>query len=181
MTYTFDHVDVKEELVKALKTELPKFGFSTVKVIKADPQTHTEIPCIGINRVDDSETSQSLADVAGSHFDKDTNTQYRTFGTYFQESMEIRVWHTNADERDKLYRHMKAILLANRLPLVEKGLLNITLRGGKDEQDSTMQQAPMVLYWSTITLSFLNPLDVTFEEIVAPISAINVTTTGGNP
>jgi len=180
-TFSFEHVDIKSELLEAFKVELPKFGFAKVKVIKADPQSASELPCIGINRVDDSESSQSMGDFAGSQYDTTTNKNYTVRGTYFQESVEVRVWHTNADERDKLYRHVKAILLANRLPLVEKGLLNITLRGGRDEQDSSMQQAPMVLYWSTITMSYLNPLDVTFEEVVAPISAIisNVTT-GGN-
>lgn len=180
--FSFEHVDIKEELMNAFKEDLPKFGFGSVRVIKADPQTATEIPCIGINRVDDNESSQSIADMAGTHYDTETEKYYKTFGTYFQESVEVRVWHTNADERDKLYRHVKAILLANRLPMVEKGLLNITLRGGRDEQDSSMQQAPMVLYWSTLTMSYLNPLDVTFEEVVAPISAITSNfQAGGTP
>ncbi len=179
--FTFEHVDVKQELVDELKARLPGFGFGNVKVIKADPQSASELPCIGINRVDDNETEQSIADAVDVRYDKDTQTYYQVFGTYFSESVEVRVWHTNADERDKLYRHVKAVLLALRLPLVEKGLLNISLRTGRDEQDSSMAQAPMVLYWSTITMSYLNPLNVTFEEIVQPISAITPNmTTGGS-
>lgn len=182
MTYTFDHVDTKSELVTRLRDELPKFGFGSVKVLKSDPAAPSEIPCIGINRLDDSETSQSIADVAGSYYDEETKTYYKTFGTYFQESLEIRIWHTNADERDRLYRHLKAILLAIRLSLVEKGLQNLTLRTGRDEQEVTGQNAPFAIYWSTINLSALNPLDVTFEEVIEPISAVVVTgslTTGG--
>lgn len=182
-SYTFETVDIKEELSIAFKKELPKFGFSEVKVLKADPQQQAEIPCIGINRVEDGESNQSISDHVGDHYDKESQKYYKTVGTYFQESVEVRIWHKNADERDKLYRHVKAILLANRLPLVDKGLLNITLRGGRDEQDSSMQQATIVLYWASITMSFLNPLDVTFEEVISPISGIDVNqtfTTGGD-
>jgi hypothetical protein len=172
MNFTFKHVDVKAVLVENLEVELPKFGFSKVKVVKADPQSAVDIPCIGINRADDSESDQSIADASGTHFDAETKTHYRFYGTFFQESIEIRAWHTNADERDKLYQHMKAILFAMRPQLVEMGLLNLTLRGGRDEQDSSMAQAPMVLYWAPITMNFLNPMDVTFEEVAEPITAI---------
>lgn len=176
MTFTFEHVDVKSELVEALKGALPKFNFERVKVLKADPQGAAELPCVGINRVDDSESEQSISDHADTRYDKDTQTYYTVFGTYFSESVEVRVWHTNADERDRLYRHVKAVLFAERTNLVEKGLLNISLRSGRDEQDSSMQQAPMVLYWATITMSYLNPLDVTFQEVVPAITAVPVTT-----
>lgn len=172
--FTFEHVDVKTELVEALKNTLPKFNFNGVKVLKADPQGAAELPCIGINRIDDSESEPSISDAVETRYDKDTGTYYQVFGSFFSESVELRVWHTNADERDRLYRHTKAVLLAMRLPLVEKGLLNLTLRSGRDEQDSSMQQAPMVLYWSTITMSYLNPLDVTFAEVAQPITGIPV-------
>lgn len=179
MTYTFEHVDTKNELVTRLQQELPKFGFQGVKVLKSDPAAPSEIPCIGINRLDDSETSASISDVAGDYFDADTKTYYKTFGTYYQESYELRIWHTNADERDRLYRHMKAILLAIRLPLVELGLRNITVRTGRDEQDTSGQSASFPIYWATMTLNALNPLDVTFEETAEPITAIPVNEYGG--
>lgn len=173
--FTFEHVDVKTKIVTELRNQLPKYEFQNVKVIKADPQSATEIPCIGVNRVDDNEAEQSIADASGNAYDPSTKTYRQFFGTFFQESIEIRVWHTNADERDKLYRVVKASLVALRLKLVEDGLLNLTLRSGRDEQDSSMAQAPMVLYWSTITMSYLNPMDVTFTDEVEPISAINET------
>lgn len=159
--YTYDYVNVKSELVQTLKTELPKFGFAKVKVIPSDPQTQAEIPCVGINRVDDSETEQSIGDVSGGvEYDETTKVARSYRGTFFSEGVEIRVWHTNADERDKLYHAVKGILFAVRLDLVEKGLLNLSLRGGMDEQDSSMQNAPQVIYWSTITMTYLNPLEV---------------------
>lgn len=173
MSFTFETVDVKTELVEYLQRELPKFGFPNVKVLKADPQSASEMPCVGINRIDDSENGNSIADAVEVRYDRKTEKYYQVFGSYFQESIEVRVWHTNADERDKLYRHMKAILYASRQVLVAKGLINLTLRSGKDEQDSSMAQAPMVLYWAPITLSYQNPLNITFEEIVEPITAVN--------
>lgn len=173
--FTFEYVDVKQALVDALKDQLPKMGYPTVKVIKSDPATASEIPCIGINRVDDSEDQQSIANAEGNYYDKDTQTYYETFGSYFSESMELRIWHTNADERDNLYAAMKAILLAQRLPLVQQGLLNISLRGGRDEQEVSGDQAPIAIYWSTITMSFLNPLDVTFTQTASAITAVPVT------
>lgn len=175
MSFTFETVDVKTEIHNHLKTELPKFGFDKVKVIKADPQGASELPCIGINRTDDSENGSSIADVVDVRYNADTKKYYEVFGSYFQESVEVRVWHTNADERDRLYRHVKAILFASRKDLSEKGLINLTLRSGRDEQDSSMQQAPVVLYWAPITMSYQNPLNVEFNEIIEPITAIPVT------
>lgn len=172
MEFTFATVDVKAELVTILKAELPKKGFKDVKVVKGDPATHAELPCVGINRIDDSETNQSLADASGTAYDKDTQT-YTTFqGTFFSEAMELRVWHTNADSRSTLYVALKAILFAFRRELVGKGLLQVELRSGRDEQDTTMKEAPLPIYWSTITMTYLNPLDVEITETVAPISAV---------
>lgn len=177
MSFTFETVDVKDEIVKRLKLELPSFGYTgklTVKVLKADPQSPAELPCIGVNRTDDSESEQSITDSEGTAYNQDTQQLETFYGTFFSEALEIRVWHTNADERDKLYQVVRATLFAVRKDLVEKGLLNITLRGGRDEQDSTMAQAPMILYWSTITMTYLNPLDVSFMDTVEPIAGIEI-------
>jgi len=170
MDFTFATVDVKTELVNLLKQELPKKGYGNVKVLKADPANPAEVPCVGINRVSDDEDSQTLADEQGTAYDKATKTYTIFRGTFFSEALEVRIWHTNADERGDLYQVVKAILFAFRIPLVEKGLLNVSLRGGRDEQDTTMQHAPTPIYWSTITMTYLNPLNVEIVEVVEPIS-----------
>ena len=172
MEMSFQSVDVKDEIHKLLKKELPKFGFDRVKVVKADPHTHTEIPCVAINRLDDSEGTDTIGDHVDTHYDPATQKHYQVYGSYFNEAIEVRVWHENADERDKLYQHVKAILYSARHHLTELGLINTKLRSGKDEQDSSMAQAPMVFYWAPITMSYMNPLNVTFTEIVQPITAI---------
>lgn len=175
MSFTFETVDVKQELVQRIKAELANFGYTgsnTVRVLKADPQSPSELPCIGINRIDDSESAQSITDSEGTAYNPDTAQLETFYGTFFSESLEVRVWHTNADERDRLYQTVKAILFATRTSLVAQGLLNINLRGGRDEQDSSMAQAPMILYWSTITMSYLNPLNVSFIGNVDIIQSI---------
>ena len=171
-------MDVKQELVDRLKVALVAKGYTgknAVKVLKADPQTPSEIPCIGINRIDDSEGSQSLSDSQGSSYNPDTKVNTTFYGTFFSEAQDIRIWHTNADEREKLYLIAKASLFAMRSDLAQKGLLNFNLRSGRDEQDSTMAQAPMVLYFASITMTYLNPLDVAFTEVVEPISSVDST------
>ena len=100
------------------------------------------------------------------------------FGRFKGESLEIRIWHTNTNARNRLYRHLKAIMVAIRKQLVEKGLRNLTLRSGRDEQDTSGQNAPFAIYWSTMTLNALNPMDVTFEEVAEPITAVPVTNGG---
>ena len=183
MNFTFETVDVKEELTQILKAELPKQGFPNVKVIKSDPQSPSEFPCVGINRISDDETSQSISDQLGVAYDPNTKTYTEFKGTFFSEAVEVRVWHTNADQRDLIYRTVKGILFAYRQVLVEKGLLNVTLRGGRDEQDSTMAYAPVVIYWGTITMSYLNPLNVDIIDTVDTITAItdNGSLSGVNP
>lgn len=177
IAFNYGTVDVKGEVIAALKIALPKFNFSKVKVLGADPNTPAEMPCVGINRASDDETNQSIADFHGEEYTSGTQTYVTQQGTFFSESVEIRVWHTNADERDKLYAAVKAILFAYRLTWVERGLLNVSLRAGRDEQDSSMENAPVVIYWSVITMSYLNPLNVEITDTVGAIEDITVNTT----
>lgn len=175
MAYSFDSIDVKKTLVALLKSELPKFGYGgnrTVKVIPADPASPADLPCVGVNRTDDSETAESIADANGTSYDEATQiyTDYR--GNFFSESIEVRIWHTNADERDALYQTVKGVLVAVRPDLVAQGLINLTLRAGRDEQDASMQNAPMVIYWTTITMNYLNPISVEYTQVIEPISAV---------
>lgn len=179
-TFQFDTIDVKQAIVDTLKTGLQKLGYTgknTVKVIKADPQSPSEIPCIGVNRADDSESSQSLTDGEGTLYDPVAQTNQTFYGTFFSEAQEIRIWHTNADEREKLYQAVKALLYALRFDLGQQGVINFNLRSGRDEQDTTMVQAPMPLYFATFIMTYLNPLDVAFTEPVSVISAVNTSGT----
>lgn len=156
-----NYVNVKDELVKLLKDELIRLNLSNIRVLKSDPKDAVEIPCIGINRISDDETNQVLNDSAGFFEDYD-----EVKGVYFNESYELRIWHSNAEERDKLYILLKAILIKIRKKLVEKGIGHAIIKGGRDEQENNFPPHP--LYWATLTLTVLNYMEV--DDALEPIS-----------
>lgn len=162
----YEYVDVKDKVVEWLRANI------NIRVTKGDPREHVEIPCIGVNRVGDDETSQVLGDDLETVQIEEKYVHFR--GTFFHESLEARIWHFNADERDKLFTQLKAQLFALRDELVALGVINITLRGGRDEQDNTFPPQP--LYWATITMSYLNPLSVQTDDVLTEIDNINVRT-----
>ncbi|WP_025684572.1 hypothetical protein [Paenibacillus maysiensis] len=169
----FSSVDVKEELLQFLKKGF-KDSAVRMNVFKADPQTETELPCVGINRVSDSEAAHILGDFGGEDFDRESLEFSEIHSTHFQESMEVRIWHTNADERERAYRILKALLMLFRPVAVQKGILNFSMEAGKDESDFTGQVAPFPVYWASIVITYLNPLDVQTTEHVDAISGFTV-------
>ncbi|MEC0169912.1 hypothetical protein [Paenibacillus graminis] len=172
----FNSVDVKERLLQFLKAGFQQAGVR-MNVLKSDPQTAAELPCIGINRIADGEAVHSLGDYAGSDFDKDSLEYSEVYSAYYQESMEVRIWHTNADERERVYRLLKALLMVFRPVIVEQGVRSFTVEGGKDESDFTGQVAPFPVYWASVVISYLNPLDVQVGEMAEIIT--NIIVNGG--
>lgn len=157
-TMVFTYINVKDIIVKRLREALETEGYADVRVLKADPRENVEIPCIGVNRAGDDERNQVIGDSFGTFKDEETGEWHKYKGTYFNETMEIRIWHKNPDDRDQLYILMKAVLFNIRDELGEKGLRNITLSGGRDEQENNYPPHP--LYWSAINMQYLNPLEV---------------------
>ena len=143
-----------------------EFEPQKIRVLKSDPRDQLEIPCIGVNRAGDDEQNSVLGDDSGTVYDPETDTFVKFKGTFFNETIEVRLWHTNADERDRLYILLKAVLFDMRDGLGMKGLRNITIRGGRDEQENNI--TPQPLYFATITMNFLNPLDVQVT-VVQPV------------
>lgn len=152
------YIDVKHNVVTLLQEALAERGYNKIKVLKGDPRTPADIPCVGVNRAGDDEVPQSLGEDFGSEYDPATDKWTETRGTHFSETLEIRIWHSNADERDKLYALCKVLLFSIRPILTAQGVLNIVLRGGRDEQDNTFPPHP--LYWGTITMNYAVPLEV---------------------
>lgn len=89
-----------------------------------------------------------------------------------QEAVEVRVFHDNPDERDTLGIMVLAVLFAIREDMLKQGIRNITLSGGRDEQDNTLMSTPLFMH--SITLHYSNPLDVQVTTIVDVIEDINV-------
>ncbi|WP_017814467.1 hypothetical protein [Paenibacillus shenyangensis] len=169
----FNSVDMKEELLQFLKQS---FRAAQIKmtVLKSDPQTSGELPCIGINRVSDSEANHTIGDFAGSTFD-DIDLEYgELYGTVFQESMEIRIWHNNADERERVYRLLKALIIQFRKQAVALGVRSFSMEAGKDESDFSGQVIPFPVYWGSLVITYLNPMDVEITEHVVAITSVTV-------
>lgn len=158
MPINYKYIDVKDELVRYIDSKIKEEGIANIRVLKSDPREASEIPCICVNRVNDDEANEVLGEDYGFNYDEDLEMDVEVTGTYFSETLEIRGWFQNAIDRDKIFILTKAILFNARLYLQGLGLVNITLRGGRDEQDNTFPPHP--LYWFTITINYLNPLEV---------------------
>ena len=154
----YTYVPMKDEIINALRAGLAAQQYKTLRIIKADPKEAAEIPCICVNRADAGESNQVLGDVLDPEFDEESSKWVEYKGTFFSETMEIRIWHFNSDERENLYLLMQAILFDMKNALAAKGVHNVKLRGGRDEQDNTMMAQP--LYWAAIHMDYLNPLQV---------------------
>lgn len=176
-TYNYLYVDVKDELYQALFAEAKSSNKPQIRIFKSDPVDAASIPCLGINKTNLNEdgNSNGLGRVARTPTYNKTTKEYTTYsGAYMQESVEVRVFHTNPDERDKLGIFALAVMYAVRSYLEQRGLANITISGGRDEQDNNLL-GDRVLYMHTLSMHYINPLDVMVTSVVEDIESIDVT------
>jgi hypothetical protein len=157
-----------------------KYGLNKIKVVGSDPRQGGDIPCIGVNIANKAMQGDSITQSGESRYDDDpTSPTYQkwliTRSTFFEETLEIRLWHTNADERDRLGPIIDGILFASIPYLTELGFVNIQLGNGRDEADSERFAEPM--YWYTLSMRFWNPLIVETVTADSTIELIGVTTT----
>ncbi len=169
----FKSIDMKEQLLQFLKQS---FRAAQIKmtVLKSDPQTSGELPCIGINRVSDSEINHTLGEYAGDTFDEDEMEYSELYGAVFQESMEVRIWHNNADERERIYRLLKALIIQFRKSAVQLGVRSFSMEAGKDESDFSGNVVPFPVYWASIVITYMNPFDVEITQHVNAITSVTV-------
>ena len=136
-----------------------------VRIVKSDPQGPAECPAIAINRTSDGETNQSLGDLFGYVRDPDIDATIKKFGTDFMESLELRIWSTNSDQRDLLYALTKAILFNYRHYLAVKwGLVNQAITGGRDEANH-VQYKGHFMYWGVVMFRAENAIQ---RNIICP-------------
>lgn len=143
-----------------------------IKVMKSDPLGPADIPAISINRVSDTEVNQALGDVFGEVRDAERDMTVKKFGTDFKETIELRIWTSNSDQRDLLYSLVKAILFNYRHYLALKyGLVNQQIIGGRDEANH-IQYEPHAMYWGVIMFQAENAIQRNiFYKTVTEISA----------
>jgi hypothetical protein len=155
-----------------------------VKVIKSDPTGPADLPSICINRTSDREINQSLGDSFGQDRDPDNQRVLQYWGTNFKETLEIRIWTQNSDQRDLLYAITKAILFEYRPYLALKyGVVNQNITGGRDEA-SHVQQKGQTLYWGVIMFEAENSIQRTeYVDMVTDVStelySVNSASNGG--
>lgn len=114
-----------------------------------DPMDFADFPCVGINLLSDTEYVQSIGDVLGDVTD-DEGTLHAGASTLCQQNVEVKLWSSNGDERDRLGRLLKLALFTGRgteinpgLFLTIDGLWLPRITGGIDEGISvTAEQYP---------------------------------------
>lgn len=181
----YNYLDVKGLVVERLKTILADAGYTEkaeIRVLKSDPHDPADIPCVGVNLANADEDGNTLSDESGAEFDPTLFNGaggYKHFrGAFFRETLEIRLWHKNADERDKIRVLLMAQLFGLKKELTSLGLRTIKISGGRDEQDNAQLQ-PHPIYFAPFTLNYLNPVEVWEEyEVIGDIT-VNATYNDG--
>lgn len=173
--FNYLYTDVKDYIAQAVTSELQQsnYGNGAIRIFKSDPLDEQSLPAIGINMVNLDEDSSGIGlTTQPPTFDQESGLYTTYQGAYMKEIVEVRVFHTNADERDKLRIFTLAVLFAVKNDLLQMGIQNITLSGGRDEQDNTLLQSGP-LFMNSINLSYLNPLDVTVTTSATVVASVN--------
>lgn len=155
------------------------YGEDKIRVVGSDPLTESMIPCVGVNRTNDSLQGDAVGQSEVSWFDEEISKWIVQQSVYYEESLEIRVHHKNADERDRIGHLVKGILTAS-IPYLSSlnggpGFTNIKVGNGRDEQENNTPFGP--LFWATISLYFWNPLEVNTTTDDPTIEQIDVENT----
>ena len=176
MTQPF--VNMKEAIQDALKQGYASYlalGVLDVKikVTKADPEGAAELPAVALNRVADQEVNQVLGDLFGYQRDQDIDSHIKKFGTDFRETIEIKIWTVNSDQRDILYALTKAILFDYRHYMALKyGLVNQSIVGGRDEANHVQYEGHF-LYFGVIMFQAENAIQ---RNLIHPtLSEVDIT------
>jgi hypothetical protein len=153
--------DLKLELVRIIRAGY-KARERDVRVFTSDPRVKEDFPCVGVNRIYDSEDDQALANFYEERLTDTGDGTITTFSGLFTQSSELRIWTENADERDAMYVELKEILLLAKQELANLGFGKMVMKGGRDENDFRTY-APLTIYWGVFNFSALSPFDA--EEV----------------
>ena len=149
--------DLKLELVRIVRAGY-KARDRDVRVFTSDPRVKEDFPCVGVNRVYDSEDDQTLANFYEERLTDSGDGTIETSSGLFTQSAELRIWTENADERDSMYVEIKEILLLAKKELASLGFGKMVMKGGRDENDFRTY-APLTIYWGVFNFSALSPFD----------------------
>jgi hypothetical protein len=174
----------------------PELGFyqdrpgPAIPVVRGWPAYPGKIPTIGVasgNEGEDQQQESEAAGFAGDVYALDANGQVVGSASYFAEALYIPVivqlLHENRDERDRLHRQLRRVLvpLRRKLPGRDPQIKKVKVEAEKAEVSGGPPEVdqPFLVYLSVFTVhvwcEMLEATDVTGADGV--IGSITVTTT----
>lgn len=171
-------LDVKKELVRIFKREFTARNVN-MQVLTSDPRTHEEIPSLCINRINGDEGQMGFNNLLTEEITGvgANATDTMVYTGLITETIEIRLWTENANERDDMMYLMQEIALLAKQELIKKNLGNMRITGIRDEQDFKTFE-PYFIYWGVMNFIALNQLDV--RPLVPPTTGVIESVDGTN-
>ena len=179
---SFSFLDLKGAFINLLELGFAELKKDTdhysISVFRRDPifvagtqGMQNEIPCVCVNRIDDSESDQFIGETVDS-----SEVGVEQHGRFFKETFELRVWSFSAQERDDIYSKLKYIILAGKKQFIEdEGGYIVRMESGVDEADHNfLPGKPM--FWGTMHVSATNGYllnDTTPYESVSEVDVEN--------
>lgn len=158
---------------------------AALNIGKNDPMDWADFPFIGVNLLSDSESFSHIGDSIADELVGIEGDVYAGCSALFQQHVEIKLWCRNGDERDRLGKLLKLVLMAGRgtdvnpgLYLTTDGIVLPKITGGIDEGISiTGEQYPAhTVYTRTYFVTAVT--EVTLQENAS--SALNAVSVSGN-
>lgn len=118
----------------------------------------TDMPCLAVNRIYDSEDQQGLDNFYSNELDEKSGGNLTIYSGLFTQNVELRIWTEDADQRDDMFNELKEILILAKVSLGQQGFGSMRISGGRDENDFRTYE-PLFIYWGVIQFTALSPLD----------------------
>jgi hypothetical protein len=152
-------LDLKMEIIAALRVLLPKVGGQNFEVRNAYPTLPSLLPCISVTQASGGLDSETI----GEQFtetvqDTDDGKWYTVEGAYYRQSVEVTVWALTPDDRDLIKRAVRKVLWRVRKALSDaKDLHKSQLSEQGDSQDFD-KDAPNDIFMYTFEISGVSPI-----------------------
>jgi hypothetical protein len=147
-----------------------------VIVRTADPRQASDMPCVAVNRIYDSEDNQGFGNIYDNEVDPQSQGNVQVLSGLFTQNVETRIWTEDADQRDDMFVELKEILILAKAPLAALGFGAMRVFAGRDENDFRTY-SPLFLYWGVLQFTALSPLDAFNAPDVTGKTILEVDTT----
>lgn len=167
--YTIVHPDLKD-LTFTIVTD----GFAEreeakkLTVSNADPEDWGELPMVAINLVSDTQTNSHIGSSLDDELIEEEDQVYAGMGAIFSQVVEVTLWTTNKEQRDRLGKALKEVLFVFGLGtsinpglfVTTPGVAEVRITGGQDQGivDTSQQYAPHALFLRTYYVNAITEL-----------------------